>query len=204
MLNYPTWIVVIADLVLYAIFGIVFGIWIRLILRNVNNRLSSIMKNNKGIDRFVIHRELRKFMSDHNEICRLFLVYNKFFSKLYFNIVITLVPASLILFHTILFEKINGNVKSYLIFATIVLIASIFISQYFYAYLTKQVHKHTLLLSKIQWNVKGWPFRLQTKLKLMAYFERLSANKKIGLTLGPTMTLTFLVFSQVQFNIISW
>ena len=197
LFNCLTLIVAIVDSALYIFCSIVFGICIGLILRNVNNKLSLVVKNNKRIDRFVLHEQLRQFMSDHNEICRLFLVCNKFFSKLYFNIVITIVPASLILFQSILFEEISNHVKSYSIFLTIVVTASIFISQYFYAYLTKQVHKHTLLLSKLQWKIKGWPFRLSTKLKLMAYFERLSANKKIGLTLGPTVTLTFSVFAQV-------
>ena len=99
-----------------------------------------------------------------------------------------------------MFEQVGMDVKYYIAFITLVLVMAIFTLQYFYAYLSKQVHKCTKTLAQVQWKVKGWPFRLSTKLKLMAYFERLSANKKIGFTLGPTVTVTFPVFAQVFTN----
>ena len=197
LFTHPTWVIFIHDLALFDFFVTFSVIFYCFVLRNVNNRLSLIRKNKKRINRFVLHQELRQFMSDHNEICRLILKYNIFWNKLYFSLFLTLVPANLILLHTIFFEKTSGNVKTYLIFVTILLMICIFLFQYLYAYITKQVHKNTKLLAHLQWNVKGWPFRLATKLKLMAYFERLNANKKIGLTLGPTITLTFPVFAQV-------
>ena len=189
--------ILVYDLSLFVIFAISAGIWILFILRNVNNRLSSIVKNEKTVNRFLCHRELRQFMSDHNEICRLFFIYNRFWSKPYFTLILTMIPVSLISLHTIFFEEIDEHVEFFMTLITILLVMSLFMLQYLYAYITKKVHKNTKLFAKLQWKLKGWPFRLATKLKLMAYFERLSANKKIGLTLGPTVTLTFPVFSQV-------
>ena len=125
------------------------------------------------------------------------MVYNKFWSKPYFALMLTMVPVHLLLLHTILFENTNDHVKFYLTIITIYLTIGHFLLQFFYAYLTKQIHQNSKLLAHLQWRLKGWPFRLQSKLKLIAYFERLSANKKIGITLGPTVTLTFPIFAQV-------
>ena len=64
------------------------------------------------------------------------------------------------------------------------------------AYMSKHIHRTAVPLSRLQWKFKGIRYLL-LKLKLMTYFERLSSTRKIGVTLGPTITLTMPIFSQV-------
>ena len=174
-----------------------FGAMMVIMLGNINAKFIRFIRDSKRKNRFLLHQELTQYLYDNNEICRLFLTYNKFWKKPYFTQFLTMVPLSLIWLHTIMFERVSMEAKYYIAFVTLVTVMGIFVIIYFLAYLSKQVHKSTKLLAQVQWNVKGWPFRLSTKLKLMAYFERLSAYKKIGFTLGPTVTITFPVFAQV-------
>ena len=197
ILAYITMCYFMYDLCIVWIFSGCFGGMMVIMLHNINTKFIRFNSDQKRKNRFLLHRELRQYLSDHNEICRLFLTYNQFWKTPFFTQFLTMVPLSLILLQTIMFEQVSIEVKYYIAVVTLILVISIFMLQYFYAYLSKQVHKSTKLLAQVQWQVKGWPFRLSTKLKLMAYFERLNANKKIGVTLGPTVTVTFPVFAQV-------
>lgn len=174
------------------------------LLKNIHNEHNPLFKSNmlnskKGL--LTLHQDISKFMDDHNDFCRLTYEYNRFWSKIYFIIFFTMLPISLIMIHTIFFEQTDLGHKLLFTISTLMIVINCFAIQFILAYMSKQIHKGTKDLARLQWYLKGWPFRVNNKLKLMTYFERLSANKKIGLTLGPTVTVTFNVFAQVFHSI---
>ena len=69
-----------------------------------------------------------------------------------------------------------------------------------WAQMSKNIHRMTVTLSQLQWQFNGWPFRVKMKIKLMTYFERLSAKKKIGFTISSTITLTHHIFAMVTLD----
>ena len=144
-----------------------------------------------------IHRNIKQFIEEHNDFCHIFVTYIKFWSKLYFAFFFTLIPINLVLLHQILFEDIEWKIRVFLAFAAVVLTLEVYIILYFFAYISYEIHKTTKLLARLQWRLKGWPFRLRNKLKLMKYFEKLSSKRKIGFTIGSILVLTFPVFHQV-------
>ena len=74
---------------------------------------------------------------------------------------------------------------------------AIIILLYTLAHFSRLTHRTAVPLSGLQWRLKGLPFGLRHKIKVMSYFERLSSNRKFGVTIGPTITLTIPVFSHV-------
>ena len=144
-----------------------------------------------------IHKNIKHFIEEHNDFCQLFIDYNRFWSKLYYAFFFTMIPVNLVLLHQILFEDIEWKIRVFLGFLALLLLVEFYIIQYFFAYISYEIHKTTKLLARLQWSLKGRPFRLRIKLKLMTYFERLSCKRKIDLTIGPTFVLTFPVLFQV-------
>ena len=108
-------------------------------------------------------------------------------------------PQNLLMMHQVFFENLPTKVKiimsGFVIFYTFFIV----ILQYSLASISREVHKMTVPLSKLQWKLRnnnmGQPFALRPKIKLMCYFERLSSNRKIGITIGPTIALTMPIFA---------
>ena len=171
-------------------------------LKSINRRISNLFdKNVVFFQRSLnihIHKNIKQFIEEHNDFCQLFIVYNRFWSQIYFASFFTMMPINLVLLHQILFEDIEWKIRVFLGFVVLLLTLEICIIQYIFAYISYEIHKTTKLLARLQWRLKGWPFRLTFKLKLLTYFERLSCKRKIGFTIGPTFVLTFQVFSQVN------
>ena len=173
-----------------------------LLIAKINSKICYVFDGNvllfqKSLN-IHIHKSVKQFTEEHNQFCRTLSEYNRFWSRLYFAFLLTLIPINLIWLHQLLFEDLGYEIRLFIGFTSVVWILQIYVLQWCFAYLSKQIHKTTKKLSQLQWRLNGWPFRLHTKLKLMAYFERLSDPKRIGLTLGPTsVVLTVQLFSQV-------
>ena len=138
-------------------------------------------------------------MVEHNTFCTTLHLYNKFWSKLYLAFVLMLLPTNLMWMQQFFFEQLEPVARIFIGFTISVWLLQIFFIQLAFARMSQQSHKTVKMLSKIQWRLNGWPFRLNNKIKLMTYFERLSSNRKIGVTIGPTIVLTLPVFAQVLF-----
>ena len=171
-------------------------------LKGINRRIFHLLdKNVVSFQRSLIihiHRNVKQFIEEHNDFCQTFVVYNRFWCKLIFAFFFTLIPINLVLLHQILFEDIEWEIRLFLSFEAILLTLEVYIIQYIFAFISYEIHKTTKLLARLQWRLKGWPFRLRIKLKLMTYFERLNSNRKMGFTIGPTVALTYPVFHQVN------
>ena len=206
MISHLTFYMAMHDYCLYLSTIAIMGFVGKVLLKNINNKNKTFFKTKHNLFKksihFDLHKDIKRFIEEHNDFCRLFHLYNKFWSRVYLTFFLTLIPLNLIWLHTFFFEQIDQKFRIFIGFTSFVLTLMIFILQYSFAYISNQIHKNTKILSKLQWRLNGWPFRLQNKLKLMTYFERLSNTRKIGLSLGPTVVLTFPVFAQVliEFN----
>ena len=171
-------------------------------LKSINRRIFHLLDKNVVLFQrslnIHIYKNIKQFIEEHNDFCHIFVDYNRFWSKVYFAFFFTLIPINLVLLHQILFEDIEWKIRLFLGFAAIILTLEVYIIQYIFAYISYEIHKTTKLLARLQWRLKGWPFRLRIKLKLMTYFERLSSKRKIGFTIGSTIVLTFPIFLQVS------
>ena len=196
---YFTFFMVQFDMVvLQIIVGIVFYIMIKFI-----KKINSIILNiDRPIRLFVkhqyIHRTTCKFIIMHNHFCHTMYKLNFLFSRLLLLACLLLsMPSNLINLQQILVENVELEWKLFQAITSMsVLLVSCMI-QYWLAYLSKEAHRTTVHLSRLQWRINGQPFGLRHKIKLMSYFERLSSNRKIGITMGPTITLTMNIFAQV-------
>ena len=138
-----------------------------------------------------------KYMYEHNDICVTYRPFNSYLKNLYLILQLTIIPVSLILLHNIIFENIIINVR---ILYSIVLINMYFILfgvQFMFALYSQRLHKMCKKLSQLQWRINGWPFRMRFKLKLLIYFERLNSSRRLGMSIGPIIVMTFPVFAQV-------
>ena len=195
-------IIALSSVVLFLILG-------TLSLKKINSKITNLFHKNVVLfqrsQRNYIQRSVNQFIEEHNEFCHTFLEYNRFWSKVYLVFLLTIFPNNLMMFHQVLFEQLQLNYRIIFTSMAILMILSLYLLQFGFAYICKQIHKTTKQLSQLQWRLNGWPFRLNNKIKLMSYFERLSSQRKIGLSLGPTVVLTFPVFHQVlNFYMISF
>ena len=171
-------------------------------LNNINKNFIKFFNNQESkLDKIINIsriRSIKQFILDHNKFCQTLNDYNRFWSQIYLWVVLTMLPINLMLLHTVLFEPMP--IISRLIIALLIIACSfvIFIIQFAIADISRQIHKTSVKLSQIQWRLNGWLFRTNNKIKLMAYFERLSSNKKIGISIGPTIVITIPVFAQVM------
>ena len=191
---YDLWIAV-HSLVLFIYSG-------HLYLANTNRKITNIHNKNilafKRVVRFHIHNNIKQFLYEHNQFCMTLSQYNKFWSNIFLAFILSLIAISLMYMEQFFFEPINTDIKILIGLITFTWIALISITQLAFAYLSKRIHQTAVPLSRLQWRLNGWPFRVNNKIKLMTYFERLSSNKKIGITLGPTVAMTIPIFSQVN------
>ena len=185
---FDMWVAVLAGVVM-----IYMGI---LIMKTLNRKMENIFTKKKQ-NNIKIHKSIKQFIEEHNDFCQLYNDYNKFWSKLYLAFVLTIIPLNLLWLHQFLFESLDTMNKIVIGLSSIMMCFVIVIVQFFIALLSSRIHKSTKLLARLQWRLNGWPFRLQTKLRLMTYFERLSSSRKVGLSIGPIIVLTYPVFYQV-------
>ena len=157
-------------------------------LNNNNNTLFDNMSKTR--------QRIINFITEHNTYCSALDDYNRFWNKLFFAFLVIMFPCCFVTQHVVLFTKINTVLYIFGIASTIIIMV-FFCLAFGCAYMSKHIHRTAVPLSRLQWRLKGIRYRL-FKLKLMTYFERLSSNRRIGVTLGPTITLTIPIFSQVN------
>ena len=170
-------------------------------IKKTNSIIMNIDDGNKLFQSSItILDTIRKFIILHNHYSTILNKLNFLYSRLLLLCLLLYMPPNLIVIHLVLFE--NTDIVTKYVFAYTAFYTSIImiILLYVGANLSKEAHRTTIHLSRLQWRINGQPFGLRHKIKLMSYFERLSSNRKIGITIGPTVTLTMNIFSQVLFQ----
>ncbi len=185
-------IVVINALTLIA-FVYVAQYYVHLKSQKINDSIKSLVNDN----RHHIMENIKLALIEHNQLCSEIHNQNKITKKTYTYIIFILIPMNLILLYQYLFEDLKFYIKIIALFLITMQSLNIFLFQYYFASLSASIHKPLKILSRLQWNLNGWPFRMGTKIKLLSYFERLSSNRKIGVTIGSIAVMTFPLFSQV-------
>jgi hypothetical protein len=184
------------DAFIAAVFGCLVTYFLKLRAEKVNRSINELILNNRLIGH-QISTTLKPFIYEHNRVCVQLSNYDKFWSKLYFYLVFTIIPINLCFLHQFLFEDIELHIKFLIGLTLIIQLSLIFIFQFIVASLSDKIHKSGKRLSRLQWGINGWPFRARIKIKLLTCFERLSSNRKIGFTIGSLTVMTYPLFYKV-------
>jgi hypothetical protein len=140
---------------------------------------------------------MRQFIERHNRLCERLRDYNRFSSYLVLNQLMCVIPLNLICWHQLLFERLSLKIKIIYFIANISWVSYTLGFIFFSALLSLRLHSMCKRLAQIQWQLSGWIVRLRMKLKIMTYFERLSSDRKLGLTMGPFGAATIRAFYMV-------
>ena len=169
-----------------------------LTIPSANNKIKDIFRNNTLFFRKIqMFMSMKLFLEEHNQFCLAIYQYNRFFSEMYLLLLVTMIPLNMLGLHQLLFEDLDLSLGSYLAFLMAVLFVMFIGLSYTATFISRRAHSMAVPLSQLQWRLHGWPFRLNNKIKLMTYFERLSDKKKIGFTIGPLITVTSPIFAKV-------
>jgi hypothetical protein len=160
----------------------------------MNDTIMSLVKNKKTNS----IENIKSALIEHNSICEEISDMNKILKSIYFTFVFVMIPINLLLLHQYLFEDLKFYIKIIALFIIIVQSMAIFYFQLYIASISSSMHKPRQNLLKLQWEINGWPFRTRTKIKLITCFERLSSDRKIGLSIGSLAVMTFPLFYRVN------
>ena len=141
-----------------------------------------------------------KFMYQHNRLCTQIHFIDIFTKESWLVFIVCIFPATLIIFHQVLFEDLDQMIKVLYLSVNLVFYSILFIIQYFLALISLKIHKMFKVLSRIQWTLNSQQIDLRFKLKVMTYFERLSSSRRIGFSIGSVAIMTFPLFSGVSFS----
>ena len=145
------------------------------------------------LSRRQIYRALESYLSEHDYLCKQVTIFNNYWQHVYLLFLMTIVPLSLIILHQLLFANYNSFQNAFILMSLLCAYTILFGVQYFLAQFSVKIHKMYRKLSRIQWSLNG----LRFKLKLLNRFERLSGRKKIGISIGSLIIITFPVLSKV-------
>lgn len=143
-----------------------------------------------------ISQSARLFIEQHNRFCTHIWKVDQAIRPTFLALIVTAMLINLLLMHQIIFEDLLLHIKMYYAFLIYGQDLILLALQYNFAILSAKIHENCLNLSRLQWSLNGYPFRLRIKLKILTCFERLSANKKIGISIA-SITLTMHLFSKV-------
>jgi hypothetical protein len=168
--------------------------YLHLKITNINQTIADLLKKKKTNSIESIKSALFK----HNGICEEISDINKISKSLYFTFVFVMIPSNLLLLHQYLFEDLKFYIKIAAFIIIIIQSFAIFLLQFYIASISPSMHKPRQNLLKLQWKINGWPFRTRTKIKLLTCFERLSSDRKIGISIGSLAVMTFPLFYKVN------
>ena len=185
--------------------GLVFGVLILITTFDFHLRVNQLNIHQNWFKTFVsktnsiqIRRTIFKYMIEHNRLCIKLNKSNQFWKNTWLLLFLTCIPCTLTILHQVLFEELDSKILK-LIFITVILIfySILFFVQFFLASLSTKIHKMCKTLSRIQWNLNSKQIDLRFKLKVMTYFERLTAKKRIGIAMSSLTVFTFQLFAAV-------
>ena len=156
-----------------------------------------VERAHKNVSNGKVHQLVRQFTEGHNRFCSHIWIINFVIKKFYIAFLVTTMPINLLAQHQVLFESVKVHVKLAFIIALFFHDVCLFGLQSACALLSKKIHAMNSKLSRLQWSLNGYPFRMRIKMKLLMCLERLSAKKKIGFTVAGA-AMTFPLFYKVM------
>ena len=141
-----------------------------------------------------------KYIKYHQMICIQFKLMNKCVTVINYTMMFIFIPDTLILLHQLFFDPLNGFIKVLFVLTLVMLYMPLIGAQFMFALHSKRLHQMCVKLSRLQWRVNGWPFRMRFKLKLLICFEKLSSDRKLGANIGSLGVMTFPKFYKVCEN----
>jgi hypothetical protein len=179
-----------------AVFGFLIAYYFGVRAEKINKIINDLIASNQ-MSGHQISSAVKSFICEHNQICTQLLNYNKFWKKLYFSFIFTIIPMNLCVLHQFLFENLKFYIRAVFGLSILIQLIVIFFIQFLVASLSSKIHKTGKRLSRLQWKINGWPFRARPKIKILTTFERLSSDRKIGFTIGSLAVMTFPLFYRV-------
>ncbi len=186
----------ILDSMKTAVFQFLIVYYFRVRAENINKIIDDLIDSNQ-MSGHQISSAIKSFICEHNQICTQLFNYNQFWKKLHFVFIFTVIPMNLNSLHQFLFENMEFYMRAVFGLSILIQLIVIFFTQFLIASLSSKVHKTGKRLSRLQWKINGWPFRARTKIKILTTFERLSSDRKIGLSIGSLAVMTFPLFYKV-------
>ena len=166
-------------------------------LMRINKINQMVERAHKNIGNGKVHQLVRQFTEQHNRFCLHIWTLNVVINKFYMAFLLTTMPINLLAQHQVLFESLKVHIKLGFILGIFLNDCCLFGLQAAYALVSKKIHLMNLKLSRLQWSLNGYPFRMRIKIKLLMCFERMSAKRKIGITMAGA-AMTFPLFSKVN------
>ena len=192
-----TWSSIWTDSIVSMVFTIVTMYYENMRIDKVNKLIDNVDHYNRD----QLQRAIDQYIEQHNRYCTHIWTINELFKIIYLAFLIAYIPINLLLLHQVLFQSLTITIRLLLISCIFGNDFILFGLQYEFALLSAKVHKMCSKVSRLQWSLNGYPFRMRTKLKILMCFERLSAKDKIGIAVANnTMTLT--LFSMVSIFIL--
>ena len=134
---------------------------------------------------------MKAFTEEHNRYCTHINAINQFWKNLILTYLLTMLPINLIIIHQLLFEDITLQLRLFFVVCTVYSDSLLFGVQYTFAQLSIKIHSKYAKLSRLQWCLNGYPFRMRIKMKLIMSFERLTSTKhRIGITMASIVLTT--------------
>ena len=161
---------------------------------NKINAILSIEPSRASSDQ--IQQSVKLYIDSHHNYCTHLIILNNYWHNLYLAFIFTSLPMNLTLKHQLLFESIPLQVRFFYLICSLLDDTLLFGIQYYFAAFSLKIHKVCVKLSRLQWSLNGYPFRMRIKMKLLMCFERLSSTHKFGVKMGPVV-MTFALFSMV-------
>ncbi len=167
-------------------------------LDEVNQKLRNLLLSKK-LNQNQISMSVKSLIAEHNQICVQISNLNKFWNKIYFNLVLIIIPINVCFTHQFLFGSLELYVQFYFGLTVFIELIVIFLFQFLTASVSTEIHKSEKYLARIQRNItKRSLFCIRIKFKLLTYFERLRSNRKIGFAIGSVAVMTLPLFYRVM------
>ena len=185
------------DGIVCIVFVVINVFYLHLCINELNHEIGASLST-RSVSASDVISSADKYIKEHTYLCHKLNNFNKYWNQLYLTFILTTFPVSLINLHQILFERLDIFVKILYSFYLTALYTIFFVLQYFMASFSAKMHKQCKTFARIQWRIGPSDQSLPFKLKLQAYFERLSSKKRIGLMIGSMVIITFPLFSGVN------
>ena len=175
---------------------IIITYYLHLSIDAINSQFNAVLKESH-LKPQILYSEIKYYFTEHNNCCKQIRDINALMQNLWLIFLITLVPASMIIMHQVIFEEMDYSIKILLIETDLIWFLLFFITQYFMASVSRKLHSMGKHLPRLQSSLKRVYFSFGFKIKVLTYFESLISRRKIGLSIGSLSVITSTLFAQV-------
>ncbi|CAG2100672.1 unnamed protein product [Medioppia subpectinata] len=137
------------------------------------------------------------YAAQHRYLCQQLRRFNSYWCYVYLAFLIIVTPMNLILLHQVAFDNMLIVYRMIYCVAIMCQFVILFGVQYYFAVFSRKMHAMYGRLSRLQWCLGAAP---GVKWRLTVFAESLNQRwaPPIGLTIGPTVVITFDVLSKIH------